>query len=202
MDYIFDVSIIIATFNPKLNQLLASVKAAINQKNISFELIITDDGSRMDFFPELISFFNENWFKNFRLIKNKENIGTVKNVYNAVLQSSARYVYLNSPGDYIFDDYAMSDFYHFAVKNKADICFGDYIPYSYHNHKFYFDDKHIYPQNVEVYNKSLNDYRISFFIGWGILGASYFRSRTYTIKSFNYIQQYSCFLLQSKNSMV
>lgn len=190
MDSEVNVSIIIATYNPDFDKLLTSIKAAINQKKISFEIIITDDGSKEDHFQTVKKFFDNIGFKNYQLIKNKTNVGTVKNILNAVLVAKGEYVFLNSPGDYIFDENAMADFYYFAKEKKADICFGDYITYYQSNGVNEFKNL-IMPENVEVYNNNIRDYSLTFFIGGWILGASYFRSKSFLLKSLNFISKYA-----------
>ena len=190
MDSGVNVSIIIATYNPDFDKLLTSIKAAINQKKISFEIIITDDGSKEDHFQTVKKFFDNIGFKNYQLIKNKTNVGTVKNILNAVLVAKGEYVFLNSPGDYIFDENAMADFYYFAKEKKADICFGDYIPYHRQNGENIFVD-FVGPKNVEIYNRGIKDYSLCFLIGCGILGASYFRSKAFLIEALEFVFNYA-----------
>ena len=123
------VSIIICTYNPDLRKLLTSVKSVVVQTGVEFEIIVTDDGSKIDYFNDIKAYFADIRFTEYSLIKNIDNLGTVKNVLNALKHARGEYVFLNSPGDYVFDSTVISDFYEFAKKNNADICFGDYIPY-------------------------------------------------------------------------
>lgn len=194
MDYVYDVSILVLSYRPALQKLLTSLKAAIQQVGVRFEVIVSDDGSETDYFHEIEAFFEKNHFKDYRLIKNSVNVGTVRNIYGAVLQSSGKYIYLNSPGDYLFDPKAMSDFFRFAESRKADICFGDYISYTTADDGgVRFDTRAYHPSNVEVFSRGIRNYRTDFFIGWGILGASYFRSREFALESLDFAARYSKF---------
>ena len=184
------VSIIICTFNPNLKKLLTSVKSAVTQKGISFEIIVTDDGSRIDYFDEIKAYFAKIQFADYRLIKNCNNLGTVKNVLNALIAARGEYVFLNSPGDYIFDSTAIFDFYKFAKNKNADICFGDYIPYYFEEDEIEISD-FSRPRKVDVYRYRMNDYKALFFTGDDIVGASYFRSKKFALESMEYIVKYS-----------
>ena len=53
----YDVSIIVATYNPDLNKLMSTLLSIIIQKGIKFEIIVTDDGSQKDYFK--VKFFRE-----------------------------------------------------------------------------------------------------------------------------------------------
>ena len=194
MSFLFDVSIIILTYNSEYSKLLSSVKSALQQTSVIFEIIISDDGSEIDNLSEIEKFFIDNDFYNFNLIKNQKNIGIVKNAYNAVLKSSGRFVFLNSPGDYIFDNKTMSDFVNFATSMNAEICFGDYISYYLDKDgNVCFNTNNDLPNNVELFGKKIKKYKNDFLVGrgLGILGASYFRSRDFTLNSLKFIERYS-----------
>lgn len=185
----YEVSIIIVSYNPDYEKLMSSVKAAVNQQGVCFEIIISDDGSKEDYFSRIEEYFSHINFKDYLFVKNKDNVGTVKNCLNALRRSRAEYVYFNSPGDYIFDSKTILDFYQFAKREHSDICFGDYVPYCYQNSIKYYEN--ILPKNIMVYDKGIENYKIIFLLGDGICGASYFRSKSIALKSFEYIAQYS-----------
>lgn len=186
----FEVSIIIATYNPDFDKLMNSVRMASHQRNINYEIIITDDGSKQDFFYQVKRYFRKINFSNYRLIKNIKNVGTVKNLLGAVSVSRGEYVFLTSPGDYIFDSTTLSDFYSFSENNHVKVCFGDYIPYSFINGKLHIYDT-MKPLKAEIYNGKPCDYQTYFFLGGSILGASYFRERDFLLNSLEYISSTS-----------
>ena len=186
----FEVSIIILSYNPDYNKFIGSIRAALRQQNVSFEIIIADDGSKEDFFPKIKEFFQRISFADYRLIKNKNNVGTVCNCLSAIKKSRAEYVFINSPGDFLFDPNTLRDFYRFAKNMHADVCFGDYIPYYCCENTIKYDE-YILPKNTMVYDKGIKNYKISFLMGDGICGASYFRSKKFAMMSFQYIAKHS-----------
>ena len=131
----YDISVIVATYNPDLNKLMSTLLSIIVQKGINFEIIVTDDGSQKDYFKEVIVFFERNNFKNYSLIKNEINIGTVNNFYNALIISKGKYIFGISPGDMVYDENSLFSIFDFAEENKAKVCFGDAVYYSnFNNH--------------------------------------------------------------------
>lgn len=184
------VSIIILSYNPILDKLLNTIKSAICQKNVDFEIIVADDGSKDDFKSGVIALFSAYSFTNYKLVFNAVNNGTVKNAISGIKEACGEYVYLVSQGDYIFDEYAISDYYQFAKERNAKVCFGDYAGYSVANSLNIITDS-LFPPITSVYNKPLKCYKTSFFLGGNILGASYFREREFALESFEYISKYS-----------
>ena len=107
LNNLINVSVVVASYNPNLDKLLKTINSIIIQQNITFQIIITDDGSKNDYFFELEQFFNNIKFKNFILIKNKINMGTVKNIKKALDICDGTYTKLISPGDCLYDKYTL-----------------------------------------------------------------------------------------------
>ena len=185
------VSIVIATYQPVYHKFLSTVQSILNQKDIIFEIIITDDGSETDYFSEIKNYFIENNFDSYQFLKHDTNLGTVKNVLDGILISQGQYVYLTSPGDLIYDRYTMRDYYYFAESHNAKICFGDYVNYSANNHKICTNTDDLAPTVTSVYSEKFQKYKTSFVLGNNVLGACYFRERLYAIDSINYISHAS-----------
>ena len=59
-----DVSVVFVQYNPDFKKTLLSLYALINQKDVNFEIIIADDGSKRDYFQEIRSFFQKHNFTN------------------------------------------------------------------------------------------------------------------------------------------
>ena len=187
-----DVSIVIVSYNPVIEKLINTIKSAIVQKSIDFEIVVADDGSKDDFKEIIVEFFRDNNFHNYKLVFNKTNNGTVKNVISGLRVASGEYVYGISQGDYIFDEYAMSDYYSFAKQHNAKVCFGDYVGYSVSSGLKIHNDT-LFPPITSVYGKKLKYYKTSFFLGGNILGASFFRERDFALRSFEYISKHSVY---------
>lgn len=185
MEYKYDVSVIVATYNPNLYKLKSTLISIILQKNINFEIIVTDDGSKEDYFKEVSEFFLKKNFENHSFIKNKSNIGTVNNFYNALIKSNGKYVFFISPGDMLYDENSLFSMFDFAERNKIKICFGDAVYYSNSNNKLkIFKNIHNAPLKSLIYNDDTPfvTQKIGFLLKNYILGATFFRNREIAIK--------------------
>lgn len=171
------VSIIVLTYNPdnrKLRQTLSMIAA---QKDVSLEVIISDDGSSRKDYSFLPDFMAALGIRNYQLLDHKENRGTVQSCLRAVEAASGEYVFLTSPGDHLFDSYVLRDFYRFAQKNQAELCFGNAV--------FYTNDNGIprttracgTPAAPQLFAPDSPWAKSAFFCGNWVIGASYFRSR-------------------------
>ncbi|MBR4342246.1 MAG: glycosyltransferase [Lachnospiraceae bacterium] len=108
MDYLFDISIIIITYNPIWDKLVKTLdSSSIVQKKISFEVIVCDDGSDIKFKEELQKYFSVKSFKEYKLIFHDRNNGTVSNFYSGLKLASGKYTKVISPGDYFTETEAL-----------------------------------------------------------------------------------------------
>ena len=185
MDY--QVSIIIATFNPDFKKFIATVKSAIVQEYINFEIIITDDGSKKDYFKEIKQYFLERQFTNYRFIKHKNNVGTVRNLLEATKVSQGEYISFISPGDYLFNPRVLHDFYAIANSKRAKVCFGDYVPYYESHDSVSIPDISCAPIRIAPFQFKQKYYKQYVMLGNHILGASFFRSREFFLEGLEYI---------------
>ena len=150
----YDVSIIIASYFPIYEKLCSTVKSILNQKNISFEIIITDDGSQENYFEKIQHFFLKSGFKNYQLVEHKKNVGTCKNIYDALIKANGCYVKTISPGDFLYDEYTLSKWVRFMEVTEAKISFGDIINYHMsENKKIVLDREKMRPQLIDIYSK-------------------------------------------------
>ena len=118
--YKYPITVIVATYNPEWKKLRSTLLSIVTQKNIDFEIIITDDGSNDDYFDKAREFFIKNEISKYRFIKNQINIGTVKNFYNAIKCAGGEYVYGISPGDMFYEETTLEKLYFFAcIKNTT-----------------------------------------------------------------------------------
>lgn len=119
------VSVIVACYNPDMMKLKKTLCSIFNQQGVDFNIIISDDGSKIEYRKEL-----EDWLKLFNFDKNKiklnflkENVGTIKNLLSALKICSNKYVKVISPGDYLYDKNSLKIYLKKAEKNNADIVF-------------------------------------------------------------------------------
>ena len=173
------VSVIVLTYNPDKRKLLQTLSAAASQKDISFEIIISDDGSVKKDFSFLPEYMETLGVKNWSLLEHEQNRGTVQSCLSAVNASVGEYVFLTSPGDFLFDSYALRDFYRFAEENNASVCFGNTVFYCAQDDVPRTTRTYGNPAQPDFYapDRSATVAKTNFFGGSWIIGASYFRRR-------------------------
>ena len=126
----FQVSVVVLTYNPEWIDLKRTLFSIVTQKNVSFEIVIADDGSVNCCASEIRDFLSEYSFSDYIIVNNESNQGTVKNYLSALSRSSAEYVKPISPGDYLYDENSLNAYYSFAKKQNAKAVFADAVYYS------------------------------------------------------------------------
>lgn len=171
------VSIIVATYNPDPCKLRATLNAAVKQREIEFEIIVTDDGSAQKDFSWLPDYFEINGIKQYSVIENPVNIGTVANILAGVRVAKGEYIFLTSPGDLLFDENVLRDFYAFAKDGNYKLCFGNAVFYSAEAQFPQITRKYGIPCRPQLYLPTSPWGKLNFFCGDWVIGASYFRER-------------------------
>lgn len=143
----YDVSVIVATYNPNIDKLLYTLNSIIFQKNISFEIIIADDGSIAFPKEEVMHYFKMHHFQNYKINILKENQGTVCNVNEGLLLAEGRLVKLLSPGDLLAHYTVLEHWLRYMEKNNVDLSFADAIYYENINNPHFLKEK-AHPQNI------------------------------------------------------
>lgn len=124
------LSFLVLTYNPNCRKLIQTLTSIITQKEIDFEILICDDGSKINFKDTLISYFHSKNFFNYKLIFNEQNAGTVQNIISGLAVAQGDYIKLISPGDFIYADYTSYDSCNYMIQNEYDIIFGKCIHYN------------------------------------------------------------------------
>lgn len=173
------VSVIVLTYNAdniKLRRTLASIAA---QKEIDQQILICDDGSAKKNFAFLPEFCKQIGIDAYQLIENPENRGTVYNCLSGICAATGEYVFLTSPGDYLYDPYTLRDFFQFAKTNQARLVFGNAVYYNNDNPEPVLTRSQHNVYAPQMYAANIPDRRSKthFFAGNWIIGASYFRHR-------------------------
>lgn len=128
-EFDFDVSFIVVSYNPDWNKLRNTLESIIKQKDIRFEVIVTDDGSAINYSNEMLEYFNDNNIKDFQLIMNKENQGTVLNLASGLDVARGKYVKDISPGDYLCGSTVTKKWIDFMQEREAEWSFSEAIFY-------------------------------------------------------------------------
>lgn len=147
-----DISVLVLSYNPDWRKLKRTLLSIILQKNISFEIIIADDGSKDDCREQVEIFLSDNKFKNYKYVSSNINQGTVLNVAMGLKYCNSPYVKLISPGDYLYDELTLQNWLNFMVDNQYDISFGDAVYYNDEGQLHIVKAVH-QPTNMSVYKK-------------------------------------------------
>lgn len=147
----YEVSVIIVTYNPVWEKLIATLKSIIIQRNILLQVVISDDGSRENYFRELKDYFDKISFQNYIMISNSENQGTVINVLRGVQAATGKYVKTISPGDCLTDENVLSSWVEELVIKNIDWSFSDAIYYKIEKGNIDIVQEKAYPANIRPY---------------------------------------------------
>lgn len=112
------ISVIVLTYNPSKQKLIATLKSIIRQENVDVQVIISDDGSKENYFEEAKEFLEKNSFTDYKFVSCEKNQGTVKNVIRAVHVSNGEYVKLISPGDMFTSNNILSGWFNHLIQSK------------------------------------------------------------------------------------
>lgn len=188
------VSVIVLTYNPDNRKLRQTLTAIAAQQEIDLELIISDDGSAKKDFSFLDAFMEQVGIHNYKLLAHAENRGTVQSCLSAVEAATGQYVFLTSPGDYLFDPLALRDLYRFAQENNAPLCFGNAVFYNAETGIPKLTRTYGSPAAPQLYVPGSTRGKCAFFGGCWVIGASYFRSRELALDAFRVISQTAKFM--------
>ena len=148
-----EVTVLLASYNPRIEKLKTCLKSVMLQRDISTQIVITDDGSRDNQFDKIEAFFGKYGYTDYKLIANDENRGTVKNMISGLSYCTGDYIKPISPDDYLYGEYALRHMVSYADKQKADAVMCGSVYYCDDNGFKLLSSKAL-PQHPEVYKKS------------------------------------------------
>lgn len=148
----YDVSVLVLCYNPNIDKLFQTLYSIIRQKNISFEIIVADDGSKEKYFEKVEEWFTKEQFKDYTLVENQQNQGTVKNYLSALRKAQGEYIKAISPGDFLYNVDVLSGIYDFVKQQGYRLAFGKAGYYSNENSKYKVYQKQN-PNDLTVYRK-------------------------------------------------
>ena len=125
------ISVIVATYFPEKEKLLATLRSIVLQKECSFEIIVADDGSETFFQEDICSFLDAAGVRDYQILAHTENQGTVKNLLDGACLAKGTYVKTISPGDLLYDAYTLRDACAFMERYRAQAAFGEMAVYTY-----------------------------------------------------------------------
>lgn len=151
----FDISICVLCYEQSFDKIRQTLKSILYQTNLSFEIVVSDDGSKTNHFEKIKDFFYENHFSDFQLVANEINKGTVLNALAAVNKSRGEYIKLIGPGDMIYGD-VLRKWLDYLKEENAKISFSDTVYYYSKDDRIELFSQKAYPQNLYAYKKGGN----------------------------------------------
>ena len=127
----YEITVLILTYNASLNKLILTIKSALLQKNVNLQIVISDDGSSINHNNDIVKYFENNKFKEYRILNRDKNEGTVASIYEAITLCDGKYIKLISPGDYLHGYYALRNWIDFMCDNKLSLSYADSIYYQW-----------------------------------------------------------------------
>lgn len=163
--YKYQISVIVATYNPIFEKLFETLLSIVNQKGIVFEIVVTDDGSKKNYFEEIRAFFNEKDFKNYKLVSNVLNKGTVENMLSGIKMAEGKYVKGISPGDQLYNNCVLKEWIDYMEMNHVAWSFSDAVYYKRKDNKNCIIRGTAYPTNLNPYlKKNVNKCRWNYVV--------------------------------------
>ena len=125
------VSVVFLLYKPKWETVKGTIDSILEQEAVDFELVIGDDGSENDLFPEIKAYLEDKGFdKPVKFSKCPENVGTVKNYFKALQVCEGDYIRGISPGDMLYGKTALKELCEFAIQNDAALAITELIYYN------------------------------------------------------------------------
>ena len=153
MDMKYDVSVIILTYNPSLKSLITTLISILKQKECSFQIIISDDGSKANYFDIIEQIFKYYSFEDYILLPHNKNGGTVKNLFDSIGYCEAEYVKYIGQGDLLYNHLTLKKLLDIIKKKDMELVYGDAIPFSIANNKASILNIKLTPQRIKCYKE-------------------------------------------------
>ena len=169
-------TILVVTYNSDFSKTKQTLLSILEQEDVKFEIIISDDGSKNNNFDLIKSFFADKSFANYKLVENKENQGTVKNLLSGLNAASCDFIKPISPGDFFYSKKSLKMAEDFIIQDnkEASAYFGRTAYYNFKDNKLNLQSNQSNPHDIRpylVHNK--NKIKKNYFIRLDtILGAS------------------------------
>lgn len=147
----YEVSIIVACYNFDINKLERTLNSLMTQREVSYEIIIADDGSKNNMVCEIENYFKQRDFKDYKLVLNSVNMGTVLNVYSGASVAVGSYTKTISPGDCIYGDFLLRNWIDFIEAEGSMWSFCDAVYYQKEKKQDKIISVKANPQSVNPY---------------------------------------------------
>ena len=146
------VSVVIPTYNTAWDKLKWTLNSVMLQKGVSFEVVITDDGSKVQHFDCIKAYFAEHAFDKYRIVTHETNVGTVNNIYDGVQASTGMYIRSIGQGDMLYGEDALLRMFTFAQKHNAAGVMSDAVYFDVDGNRVRVHVRDAMPQNTKCFD--------------------------------------------------
>lgn len=152
------VTVVVLSYNPCWDKMKRTLNSILMQVDINMEIIVADDGSKDNMFDKIKLLFEQNHFQNYLLLPSSVNEGTCKNFFKGVSKAKGEYTKGISPGDYLYDERTLAEYYNYSKVNTIDVCFGNAVYYSDDKRGFKCYSVLTCPKIIKIY-QNCQDYK-------------------------------------------
>lgn len=119
------VSILLATYNPKIEYLRKQLESINKQDYLNMELIICDDCSKKDIYQSIIQLVKKTITRvSYKIIRNKENLGSNR-TFELLTKMGSGDFYAYCDQDDIWEEHKISCLVKKIKSEKAIVCYSD-----------------------------------------------------------------------------
>ena len=123
-------SVLMLTYNSSWDKTRQTLYSVLVQKDVSFEIVIADDGSEENNFEKIRDYLASWNFAAYSLVANEQNQGIVRNFNSGLVLCKGEYIKPLSPGDFLYDENTLSACCEAIKGNDAAVYFGRAFFYS------------------------------------------------------------------------
>ena len=151
------VSVGVCTYEQEWEKLKMTLDSIICQKGIDFEIIISDDNSKINHYDKIVQYFQDRTFTDYTFIGSEKNTGIVKNVIRVLSASSKPFVKIISPGDCLLKEDTLCQWLKFLDESGKRWSFADVSPYKNNGGVIQRVSVEEHPRLKEDYRKGIDE---------------------------------------------
>ena len=125
----FDIALVVLTYNSDLLKTIATLESARMQRGVRFKVIVADDGSSNNNIDHIERYLSGAGFDAYEVLDRKKNVGTVRNLREALDYADAPFVKPISPGDYLYGRGSLNTISSIMSEGDLAFCFGRAVYY-------------------------------------------------------------------------
>lgn len=150
LDNMKDFSVIVLCYNSNKAAMEKTLDSIICQKGVDLEIVFADDASANDCLKEATDYLDSKGFAGYKVCAHKENVGTVKNISDALSYAEGKYLKCIGAGDMLFSEDTLAKVKKHLKDEKSAMCFGKMQAYYMSDDKIEFMPLTV-PQDIKAH---------------------------------------------------